>query len=88
MYIGALLFMKIEQEPAKKRKDENKRHLEILKKSATTRYNMTAQQFMEIVNELKPLSCSNTPGWNYEQATSFTLQLLTTIGEYLSSLIL
>ena len=74
--------MKIEQTPAKIQNDENRRQIEILKKRAMAKYNMTEQQFVEIVEALKPLSCSSIPEWSYDQATSFTVQLLTTIGTY------
>ena len=75
--------MKIEQEPARRQSDENGMKMEILKKRTTAEYNMTERQFTELVNELKPLLCSNVPKWSYDQATSFTLQLLTTIGRFL-----
>ena len=74
--------MKIEQKPAKIQNDENRRQMEILNKRAMAEYNMTEQQFVEIVEALKPLSCSRIPEWTYDQATSFTVQLLTTIGRY------
>lgn len=82
IFIGALVFMKIEQKPAKIQNDENRRQMEILKKRAMAEYNMTEQQFVEILEALKPLSCSSFPEWTYDQATSFTVQLLTTTGRY------
>lgn len=72
--------MAIEREATKKQIEENKIHKEILKNITMSDYNMTEDQFTKLVNELKPLSCSNLPEWSYEHATSFTLQLLTTIG--------
>lgn len=74
--------MKIERKPAKIQNDEKRRQIEIIKKGAMAEYNMTEQQFVEIAEVLKPLSCSSIPEWSYDQATSFTVQLLTTIGRY------
>lgn len=82
MYVGAFVFMTIEREPTKKQSEENKIEMEILKNIAIAEYNMTEDQFTKLVDVLRPLSCSNLPDWSYEHATSFTLQLLTTIGLY------
>ncbi len=80
LYVGAFVFMTIEREPAKKQSDQNEIDMGVLKNVTMAEYNMTENQFTKLVDELKPLSCSNLPDWNYEHATSFTLQLLTTIG--------
>lgn len=80
MYAGAFVFMAIEREATKMQIEENKIHMEILKNITMSEHNMTEDQFTKLVNELKPLSCSNLPEWSYEHATSFALQLLTTIG--------
>ena len=44
MHGGGLLFMAIEQEPAKKESDNILRKVEILKKNVTTKFNMTEGQ--------------------------------------------
>lgn len=75
--------MVIEREATEKQIDDNKIHMEILKNITMSEYNMTENQFTKLVNALKALSCSNFPEWSYEHATSFTLQLLTTIGRCL-----
>ncbi|XP_078375764.1 two pore potassium channel protein sup-9-like [Oculina patagonica] len=72
--------MTIEREPTKRQSEENKIDMEILRNITMTEYNMTEDQFTKLVDALKPLSCSNLPDWSYEHATSFTVQLLTTIG--------
>ena len=82
MYAGAFVFIAIEREATEKQIEENKKHMEILKNITMSEYNMTEDQFTKLINELKPLSCSNLLEWNYEHATSFALQLLTTIGRY------
>ena len=74
--------MEIEREATEKQIDENKVHMEILKNITMSDYNMTEDQFTKLINELKQLSCSNLPEWSYEHATSYALQLLTTIGWY------
>lgn len=74
--------MMIERQATEKQMDETKIRLEILKNITTSEYNMTEDQFTKLIDALKPLFCSNLPEWSYEHATSFTLQLLTTIGRY------
>ncbi len=74
LYVGAFVFMTIEQEPTKKQIDQNELDMEILKKITRTEYNLTEDQFAKLVDALKPLSCSSLPDWSYEHATSFTLQ--------------
>lgn len=83
LYVGASVFMTIEREPTKKQSEKNEIDMEIVKKITTTEFNMTEDEFTKLVDALKPLSCSNLPDWSYGHATSFTLQLLTTIGMYL-----
>ncbi|KAJ7380089.1 hypothetical protein OS493_010798 [Desmophyllum pertusum] len=73
LYVGAYVFMTIEREPTEKQSEKIKVDMENLMRITTTQYNITDDQFIKLVNELKPLSCSNLPNWNYEHATSFTL---------------
>ena len=82
MYAGAFLFMMIERRATEKQIVKNKMRMKILKNITTSEYNMTEDQFTKLIHALKPLLCSNLPEWSYEHATSFTLQLLTTIGRY------
>ena len=84
MHGGGLLFMAIEQEPAKKESDDILRKIDILKKNATTKFNMTEGQFVELATMLQLLNCSRIPRWNYDEAVSFTMQLLTTIGKHMN----
>lgn len=81
--IGAFAFMKIEHKPAKTQNEENPRKINTLKKDFTAKHNMTEEQFFALVDAVRVLSCSNVPEWSYDQATSFIMQLLTTIGKCL-----
>jgi len=74
--------MMIERQATEKQMDENKLRMEILKNITTSEYNMTEDQFTKLIDALKPSFCSSLPEWSYDHATSFTLQLLTTIGRY------
>ena len=76
--------MAIEQEPAKKESDDILRKIDILKKNATTKFNMTEGQFVELATMLQLLNCSRIPQWNYDEAVSFRMQLLTTIGKHMN----
>lgn len=76
--------MVIEQEPAKKESDNILKKIEILKKNVTTKFNMTEGQFIELATMLQQLNCSRIPQWNYDEAVSFTMQLLTTIGKHIN----
>lgn len=80
MHAGAFVFMLIERQATEKQMDGNKIRMEILKNSTTSKYNMTEDQFAKLIDALKPSLCSSLPEWSYNHATSFTLQLLTTIG--------
>ena len=80
LYGGAFLFMMIEEEATKEQIEKNKAELEILKNITMDKYNMTDDEFGILVNKLKTTAYANLPEWSFENATSFTLQLLTTIG--------
>ena len=70
--------------PAKKESDDILRKVEILKKNVTNKINMTEGQFVELATMLQLLNCSRIPQWNYDEAVSFTMQLLTTIGKHMN----
>ena len=56
--------------------------LEKVKLNIMAKYNMSESEFNDIVQQIESASSSNAgPEWNYHEAVSFVIQLVTTIGK-------
>ena len=78
--IGVFIFKAVEGDSEIDTETSNTEHLERLKKDVTTKYNMSEDEFDNIAHNIAH-SSSAGPEWSYENALSFIIQLLTTIGK-------
>ena len=81
--IGVFIFKAVEGDSETDTETSNTEHLERLKKDVTTKYNMSEDEFDNIARQIQQAGDSSSAGpeWSYENALSFIIQLLTTIGE-------
>ena len=91
--IGVFIFKAVEGDSEIDTETSNTEHLERLKKDVTTKYNMSIvsttnydmseDEFDNIALQIQQAGdlSSAGPEWSYENALSFIIQLLTTIGK-------
>lgn len=86
LHIGALVFMITEGKAPSE--GNAKEIIRTLQKKIIKKYNMTESEFKHLVEEIKA-GCSGEPlEWTFPLSTSFTFQLLTTIGKCVDVLLI
>ena len=82
LIVGVFIFRAVEHNGDRKPDKTEKAKLEEVKLNTMMKYNMSESEFNDIVQQIETASSSNAgPEWNYHEAVSFVIQLVTTIGE-------
>lgn len=82
LLVGVFIFRAVEHDGDRKPDQTEEAKLEKVKLTTMAKYNMNESEFNDIVQQIKTVSSSNTgPEWNYHEAVSFVIQLVTTIGK-------
>ena len=82
LVVGVFIFRAVEHNGDRKPDKTEKAKLEEVKLNTMMKYNMSESEFNDIVQQIETASSSNAgPEWNYHEAVSFVIQLVTTIGE-------
>ena len=82
LIVGVFIFRAVEHDGDKEPDKAEEAQLEKLKRNIMAKYNMSESEFSDIVHQIKTASSSNAgPEWNYHEAVSFVIQLVTTIGK-------
>ena len=80
--VGVFIFRAVEHDGDKEPDKTEEAKLEKIKLNIMAKYNMTESEFNNIVQQIETASSSNAgPEWNYHEALSFVIQLVTTIGK-------
>lgn len=85
--VGVFIFRAVEHDGDRKPDKTEEQLLEKIKLNITAKYNMTESEFDNIVQQIETASSSSNvgPEWNYHEAVSFVIQLVTTIGKLIIS---
>lgn len=82
LLIGVFIFRAVEHDGEKEPDETEEAQLEKVKLNIMAKYNMSESEFNNIVQQIEAASSSNAgPEWNYHEAVSFVIQLVTTIGK-------
>ena len=79
--IGVFMFKAVEGDSGSTEKSNAGLRLKKLKEDVTKNYNMSEDEFDDLVWQIQQANSSSAPEWNYKNTLSFILQLLTTIGK-------
>lgn len=80
--IGVFMFKAVEGDSGSTEKSNAGLRLKKLKEDVTKNYNMSEDEFDDLVWQIQNANSSSAgPEWNYKNTLSFILQLLTTIGK-------
>jgi len=80
--VGVFIFRAVEHDGDREPDKTEKAKLEEIKLNIMAKYNMSESEFNSIVEQIETASSSNGgPEWNYHEALSFVIQLVTTIGK-------
>lgn len=82
LIVGVFIFRAVEHDGDKEPDKTEEAKLEKVKLNIMAKYNMSESEFNDIVQQIEEASSSNAvPEWNYHEAVSFVIQLVTTIGK-------
>ena len=82
LIVGVFIFRAVEHDGDKEPDKTEEAQLEKVKLNIMAKYNMSESEFNDIVQQIEEASSSNAgPEWNYHEAVSFVIQLVTTIGK-------
>ena len=82
LIVGVFIFRAVEHDGDKEADNSEEAQLEKVKINIMAKYNMSESEFNNIVQQIETASSSNAgPEWNYHEAVSFVIQLVTTIGK-------
>ena len=80
--IGVFMFIAVEGDSGSTEKSNAGLRLKKLKEDVTKNYNMSEDEFDDLVWQIQHANSSSAgPEWNYKNTLSFIFQLLTTIGK-------
>ena len=79
LLLGMVIFVAVEDDGGAS-KARHKGKMNCLRKTTMKKYNMTSAEFGNLTQKMRDLQSSG-PDWNYWNAFSFVLQVVTTIGE-------
>ena len=80
--IGVFMFKAVEGDSGSTEKSNAGLRLKKLKEDVTKNYNMSEDEFDDLVWQIQHANSSSAgPEWNYKNTLSFIFQLLTTIGK-------
>lgn len=81
LIVGVFIFRAVEHDGDKEPDKSEEAQLEKVKGNIMAKYNISESEFNDIVQQIQTASSSNAgPEWNYHEAVSFVIQLVTTIG--------
>lgn len=82
LIVGVFIFRAVEHDGDKEPDKSEEAQLAKVKGNIMAKYNISESEFNDIVQQIQTASSSNAgPEWNYHEAVSFVIQLVTTIGK-------